>query len=88
MLDAGEKNVPFLMPLRGNSAAAGECLLQQFNPGHAVHDEFAPVRETSAAALAADLIREKGHHAFLNTIVLRLGEAKLAFVRKAQQPLL
>ena len=88
MIDAGEKNVPFLMSLRGNSAAAGECLLQQFNAGHAVHDEFTPVRETSAAALAADLIREEGDYAFLNAIVLWLGDAKLAFVKKAQQPLL
>lgn len=80
MINAGEKNVPFLMPLRGNSTTAGKCLLQQFNTGHAVHNEFTPVRETPAAALAADLIREKGYYAFLNTVILWLGDAELAFV--------
>jgi hypothetical protein len=84
--DARKENVPFLMLLRGNSAAAGEGLVQQFKSGHAAHGEFTPIGEAPAAAFAADLIREEVHHAFLNSVILWLGDTKFALVRKAQQP--
>ncbi|MCU1255499.1 MAG: hypothetical protein JWM83_1798, partial [Candidatus Angelobacter sp.] len=65
--------------------AAGEVLIQQFNIGHALNGKLTPVRETAAAAFAADLICEKVYHALLNTVILRLHDSRFAVIFKAQQ---
>lgn len=76
------------MFLRWNSPAAGKGLVQQFNFGHALHRELAPVRQCTAAALARELIGEEVHSAILNAIILRLHDANLAVIVKPQQTFL
>lgn len=88
MIYSGKENVPFLMSLRGDRAAAGEVLIQQFNIGHALNGKLTPVRETTAAAFARSLIREEVHGPFLNTIILRLHDSRFIVIGKAQQALL
>lgn len=88
MIDSGKQNVPFLMFLRRNSAAAGKGLVEQFNFGHALHGELAPVRQCAAAALARELIGEEVNSALLNAVILRLNDANLVVIEKPQQSLL
>ena len=85
MAHPGKENVPLLMFLRRDSAAAGEGLVQQFNFGHALHRELAPVRQCAAAALARELIGEEVHSALLRAVILRLDDANLAMIEKPQQ---
>src|SRR5690242_1558407 len=88
MVNPGKKNVPLLMFLRRDRAAAGKSLLQQFKFGHALYHELAPVRQGAAAALARELIGEEVYSALLNAVILRLDDANLAVIEKPQQSLL
>ena len=88
MIYSGKENVPFLMSLRRDSAAAGESLVEQFNFGHALHGELAPVRQCAAAALARELIGEEVNSVLLNAVILRLNDANLVVIEKPQQSLL
>ena len=72
------------MALRRNSAAAGKSLIQQFKAGNLLNNKFAPLRDSSAAALASDLIGKEVRSAFLNAIILRLCDPKLIVVDEAQ----
>jgi hypothetical protein len=85
MIYSGKENVPFLMSLRGDRAAAGEVLIQQFNIGHALNGKLTPVRQAAAAAFSCGLIREEVHDPFLNAIVLRLYDSRFIVIGKAQQ---
>ena len=76
------------MSLRGDSPAAGKGFLQQFKFGNARHSKLTPVWQTTATALASNLISEEVHYDFLNTVILRLYDTDLALVKEAQQPLL
>jgi len=76
------------MLLRWDSPAAGEGGVEQFNFGHALHRELAPVRQCAAAALARKLIGEEVHNPLLNTVILRLHDANLVVIEKPQQSLL
>jgi hypothetical protein len=80
MIYSGKENVPFLMSLRRDRAAAGEVLIQQFNIGHALNGKLTPVWETAAAALACGLIREEIHDPFLNAIILRLHDSRFIVI--------
>lgn len=80
MINAGEEDVPLLMPLRGNCPAAGENLVQQFNIRDALNSKLAPVRETAAAAFACRLIREEVRDALLNAIIVWLHDSRLIVV--------
>lgn len=73
------------MALRRNSAAAGKSLIQQFKAGNFLNNKLAPLRDSSAAALASDLVRKEAHSAFLNAIILRLCNPKLIVIGEAQQ---
>src|SRR5712671_2605316 len=88
MIYSGKENVPFLMSLRGDRAAAGEVLIQQFNIGHALNGKLTPVRKTTAAAFARNLICEEVHNPFLHAIVLRLYDPLFIVIGKAQQAFL
>jgi len=88
MVHPGKENVPLLMLLRRDRAAAGEGFVQQFNFGHALHCELAPVRQCAAAALTRKLIGEEVHSALLNAVILWLDDANLAVIEKPQQSLL
>jgi hypothetical protein len=85
MIDSGKKNIPLLMFLRRNRAAAEEGLIQQFNAGHAKNGKLAPVRQTAAAAFSCCLICKQVHNPFLNAIVLRLHDSFFTLIGKAQQ---
>ena len=85
MIHSGKKHVPLLVFLQWDSPAAGEGLVEQFNFGHALHRELAPVRQRAAAALARKLISEEMHSAFLNTVILGLNDANLVVIEKSQQ---
>lgn len=74
------------MFLRWDSPAAGEGCVEQFNFGHALHRELAPIRQCAAAALARKLISEEMHNALLNAVILRLHDANLVMIEKPQQP--
>lgn len=73
------------MFLRWDSPTAGEGCVEQFNFGHALHRELAPVRQCAATALARKLIGEEVHSALLNTVILRLNDANLVMIEKPQQ---
>lgn len=79
MIYSREYYVPALMLMRRNGPAAGVRFVQQFKPGDTLNGKFAPLRKM-AAALPADLIREKIHHAFLNAVILWLRDALLIIV--------
>jgi hypothetical protein len=85
MVYPGKENVPLLMSLRRDSAAAGERLLLQFKPGNARHRKLTPVRQTAAAAFTRDLIRKQVHGPFLNAIIMRLYDSSLIEIDKPQQ---
>lgn len=76
------------MFLRRDSPAAGEGLVEQFNFGHVLHRELAPVRQCAAAALARELIGEEMHNALLNAVILWLNDANLVVIEKPQQAFL
>jgi hypothetical protein len=80
MIYSGEENVPFLMSLRRDRAAAGKVLIQQFNIGHALNGKLTPVREAATAAFACCLIREEVHDPFLNAIILRFHDSKFIVI--------
>src|SRR6266853_1093222 len=80
MIYSGKENVPFLMSLRGDRAAAGEVLIQQFNIGHALNGKLTPVREAATAAFACSLIREEVHDPFLNAIILRFHDSRFIVI--------
>jgi len=84
MVHPGKENVPLLMFLRRDRTAAGEGLVQQFNFGHALHGELAPVRQRAAAALARELIGKEVYSALLNSVILWLNDANLAVIEKPQ----
>jgi len=85
MVHPGKENVPLLMSLRRNRPAAGEGLLQQFKPGNARHGKFAPVRETTAAALTCDLIGKEIYGLLLNAIIVRLYDSDFIEIGEPQQ---
>jgi hypothetical protein len=85
MIDPGKEYVPFLMLLRRDRPAAGECFIQQFKAGHVQNGKLAPVRQTAAAALACSLIGKEVHNAFLDAIILRFHDSVFTVVGKAQQ---
>jgi|SRR5581483_754950 len=72
------------MTLRGNGTASGKSLLQQLKAGNLLNNEFAPLRDSSAAALASDLIGKEVCSAFLNAVILRLSDPELIVVDEAQ----
>jgi len=88
MIYSGKENVPFLMSLRRDRAAAGKVLIQQFNIGHALNGKLTPVRKAAAAAFARGLICEEVHGPFLNAIILRLHDSFFIVIFKTQQTFL
>jgi hypothetical protein len=88
MICSGEQDIPLLMLLRRNRPAAGKCLIQQFKARHTQHRKLAPVRQTTAAAFACNLICEEVRSPFLNAIVLRLHDSLFAMICKAEQAFL
>jgi hypothetical protein len=85
MVHPGKENVPLLMPLRRDSPAAGEGLLQQFKFGNARHGKLSPVRQATAAAFARDLICKEINGLFLNAIIMRLYDSDFIEIGKPQQ---
>jgi hypothetical protein len=88
MIYSGEEDVPFLMLLRRNRSATGKCFIQQFKARHAQNGKLTPVRKTTAAAFACNLICEEVRCPFLNAIVLRLHDSLFTVICKTQQAFL
>lgn len=85
MIYPGKENIPFLMFLRRDRPAAGECFIQQFKAGHSQNGKLAPIRQRTAAAFACDLIGKEVHGALLDAIIMRFHDSMLIVIAKAQQ---
>jgi hypothetical protein len=80
-IDADEELVPFVAPPRCGPASR-KCSIKNFQPSHTGYVDQAPSGQTSAIALAGDLISQQARPSVLNAVIVGLGDALLAVVPK------
>lgn len=80
LADSGVECVPLVLLFCW--AVSRECFFQQFEIGHFVYLEHAPVGKTSRAALAPDLVGQQASLMVLYSVIVRFDDSQFSLVNK------